>query len=165
MILTVHGSDLWYWLFMVVIIKNKNASNIINDYRRDRQAGRRAKSCMWLSCIQSYLAPYLQHTEGVHQSIIIIINHYFPPPEKCKNCLIQYTLSWAPLEIQKEKIQKDNMYSFLPHGITLVKWVEGGTTVFFMTSLSKRFNSTSCTYLRWKLTTTLLVPAELSFDW
>ena len=36
MILTVHGSD----------HKNQNASNIINDYRRDRQAGRRAKSRM-----------------------------------------------------------------------------------------------------------------------
>ena len=27
-----------------------------------------------LSCILSYQAPYLQHTEGVHQSILIIIN-------------------------------------------------------------------------------------------
>ena len=35
---------------------------------------------------------------------------------------------------------------------------------FFMTSLTKRLNSTSCTYLRYKLTTTLLVPAKLSFD-
>ena len=67
---------------MVMIIKNQNASNIINDFRRDRQAGRQAKSRMWLSYILSYLAPYLQHTEGVHQSIMIIINHYFPPPEK-----------------------------------------------------------------------------------
>ena len=75
MILTVHGSD----------HKNQNASNIINDYRRDRQAVRWAKSRMWLSCILSYLAHYLQHTEGVHQSIIIIINHNFitSPPEKC----------------------------------------------------------------------------------
>ena len=31
---------------LVVIIKNQNASNIINDYERDRQAGRRAKSRM-----------------------------------------------------------------------------------------------------------------------
>ena len=37
MILTVHGSD---------HKKNQNASNIINDYRWDRQAGRRAKSRM-----------------------------------------------------------------------------------------------------------------------
>ena len=36
MILTVHGSD----------HKNQNASNIINDNRRDRLAGRRAKSRM-----------------------------------------------------------------------------------------------------------------------
>ena len=36
MISTVHGSD----------HKNQNASNIINDYRRDRQAGRQAKSRM-----------------------------------------------------------------------------------------------------------------------
>ena len=83
MILTVPGSD----------HKNKNASNIINDYRRDMQAGRQAKSRMLLSCILTYLAPYLQHTEGVHQSIIIIINLYLTPPEKCYNCLIQYTLS------------------------------------------------------------------------
>ena len=34
MILTVHGSD----------HKNQNASHIINDYRRDRQAERQAKS-------------------------------------------------------------------------------------------------------------------------
>ena len=68
---------------MVVIIKNQNASNIINDYRRDMQAGRRAKSRLWLMCILPYLAPYLQNTEGVHQSIIIIINHYFSPPDKC----------------------------------------------------------------------------------
>ena len=34
MILTVHGID----------HKNQNASNIINDYRRDRKAGRQAKS-------------------------------------------------------------------------------------------------------------------------
>ena len=34
MILTVHGSD----------HKNQNASNIINDYRRDRQAYKQAKS-------------------------------------------------------------------------------------------------------------------------
>ena len=33
-----------------------------------------------------------------------------------------------------------------------------------MTSLTKRINSSSCTYLRYKLTTTLLVPAELNFD-
>ena len=44
--------------------------------------GRQANSRMWLSCILSYQAPYLQHTEGVNQSIIIIINHYFPP-SKC----------------------------------------------------------------------------------
>ena len=37
--------------------------------------GRRAKSRM---------CPYLQHTEGVHQSIMIIINHYFPPPKNAK---------------------------------------------------------------------------------
>ena len=73
MILAVHGRDL----------KKQNASNIINDYRRDKQAGRGAKSRMRLSCILSYLAPKLQHIERVHQSIIIIINHYFPPPEKC----------------------------------------------------------------------------------
>ena len=36
MISTVYGSD----------HKNQNASNIINDYRRDRQVGRRAKSRM-----------------------------------------------------------------------------------------------------------------------
>ena len=47
MILAVHGSD----------HKKQNASNIINDYRRDRQAGRGAKSRMRLSCILSYLAP------------------------------------------------------------------------------------------------------------
>ena len=41
--------------------------------------GRQAKSCFCLSCILSYQAPYLQHTEGDHQSIIIIINHYFLP--------------------------------------------------------------------------------------
>ena len=35
---------------------------------------------------------------------------------------------------------------------------------FFMTSLTKRLHSTSCTYLRYKLTTTILVPAELSLD-
>ena len=34
-------------IFMVVIIKNQNAYNMINDYRREeRQAGRRAKSRM-----------------------------------------------------------------------------------------------------------------------
>ena len=47
MILAAHGSDL----------KKQNASNIINDYRRDRQAGRGAKSRTRLSCILSYLAP------------------------------------------------------------------------------------------------------------
>ena len=73
MILTVHDSD----------HKNQNASNIINDYRRNRQAGRRANSRMSLSGILSYLASYLQHTEVVHQSIIIIINQYFPPSKKC----------------------------------------------------------------------------------
>ena len=69
---------------MVVIIKNQNASNTINDYGRERQAGRWAKSRMWLSCILSYLAPYLQHIEGAHQSIIIIINYYFPPQKNAK---------------------------------------------------------------------------------
>ena len=62
-------------ILTVEIIKNQNASNMINEYRRDRQIGRWAKSCMRLSCILSYLAPYLPDTEGVHQSIIIIINH------------------------------------------------------------------------------------------
>ena len=76
MIVTVHGSD------------HKKSKCIkyhkwLQERQAGRQAGRRAKSCKWLSCILSYLAPYLQHTEGVHQSIIIIINHYFPPPEKC----------------------------------------------------------------------------------
>ena len=33
--------------------------------------GRQTKPCMCLSCILSYQAPYLQHTEGDHQSIII----------------------------------------------------------------------------------------------
>ena len=67
---------------MVVTI-NKNASNIINEYNRDRQTGRQTKSRMWLSCILSYLAPYRQPFQRSSQSIIIIINHYFPPSEKC----------------------------------------------------------------------------------
>ena len=37
----------------------------------------------WLSCILSYQAPYLQHTEEVHQSIIII-KHYSPPSKMLK---------------------------------------------------------------------------------
>ena len=37
-----------------------------------------------LSCIPSYQALYLQHTEGVHQSIIIITNHYFQPSKMLK---------------------------------------------------------------------------------
>ena len=92
MILTVHGSD-------------HTKSKCIKWLQQGQADSRLAKSRMWLSCILSYLAPYLQHTEGVHQSIIIIINHYFPPPKKCSNYLIQYTLSWGPLEIQNNVAQ------------------------------------------------------------
>ena len=72
---------IWYWLFMIVIIKIKmHQISLMNT----GGTGRRANSRMWLSCILSYQVPYLQHTEVVHQSIIIIINHYFPPSKMLK---------------------------------------------------------------------------------